>query len=75
VQISVCDDGPGVSVAEREAIFEPFFRSPGSARSEGAGLGLGIAREIARAHGGEIELADTGNGARFVVSLPAFEPG
>jgi two-component system heavy metal sensor histidine kinase CusS len=74
VQISVCDEGPGVSAAERDAIFEPFFRSPGSTRTEGAGLGLGIAREIARAHGGEIELAETGLGARFVVSLPALEP-
>jgi two-component system heavy metal sensor histidine kinase CusS len=74
VQISVCDQGPGVTEADREAIFEPFFRSPGSTRSEGAGLGLGIAREIARAHGGEIVLDDTRSGARFVVSLPALDP-
>lgn len=74
IQVEVRDQGPGVNAKECEAIFEPFFRSKGSTRTEGAGLGLGIAREIARAHGGEIVVdpRDCG-GARFVVSLPAVE--
>jgi two-component system heavy metal sensor histidine kinase CusS len=72
VAIAISDQGPGIDEAERGAVFEPFFRSRGPRRSDGAGLGLGIAREIARAHGGELELARTAAGARFVVSLPAL---
>jgi len=54
-QISVCDQGPGVPEAEREKIFEPFYR----------GLGLSIVRRIARRHGGEASCT----GSCFVVSL------
>ncbi len=71
VEISVADDGPGVPERDRERIFEPFFRS-GDARSDGSGSGLGlpIAREVARAHGGDVLLAGgTGRGARFVATI------
>ena len=77
VCLTVTDEGPGVLESERVAIFEPFFRSKGSAPTDGAGLGLGIAREIARAHGGDVtcELhAGNAGGARFVVSFPAAAP-
>ena len=75
VSIAVADDGPGVPESERPRIFEPFFRS-GAARTDasGSGLGLPIAREVARAHGGDVVLAeDAGpgrtSGARFVATV------
>lgn len=77
VRVTVADRGSGVAASEREWIFEPFFRGRGARADGGAGLGLGIAREIARAHGGDIvlDVSDPGApGARFVVSLPPW-PG
>jgi signal transduction histidine kinase len=74
--LEVRDHGPGVPSAERERIFEPFYRAA-AARTvapNGSGLGLAIAREIARAHRGEITLAAPGSSARgacFVISLPS----
>ncbi|HEU4406378.1 MAG TPA: HAMP domain-containing sensor histidine kinase [Polyangiaceae bacterium] len=72
VAIEVSDEGPGVAAADRDKIFEPFYRAAGArgAAPEGTGLGLGIAREIARAHGGEVRVADAERGGRFVVELP-----
>jgi len=61
--IQVCDGGPGVPEADRERIFEPFYRRSGT--SDGAGLGLTLVREIARRHGGEARC--TGN--CFVVAF------
>jgi two-component system heavy metal sensor histidine kinase CusS len=71
ILIRISDQGPGVPVADHEAVFEPFFRGKGATPGEGAGLGLGIAREIARSHRGDVIL-DRSNaiGAQFVVSLP-----
>ena len=71
--LEVEDDGPGVPAADRERVFERFVRLDASrARSSGgAGLGLAIAREIARRHGGELTATDGATGARFVLSLPA----
>ncbi|MGC4094590.1 MAG: HAMP domain-containing sensor histidine kinase [Polyangiaceae bacterium] len=71
VIVRVADDGPGVAPDERERIFEPFFRSAltrGTAR-EGSGLGLSIAREIARAHGGEVRIEQALQGAVFTAEL------
>jgi len=48
--LEVCDEGPGVAEAERERVFEPFYRRSGS--TEGAGLGLALVRQIAERHGG-----------------------
>lgn len=69
--LHVSDEGPGVPEADRERIFEPFFRSPEtrSSAQEGSGLGLSIAREIARAHGGELRVEPSPRGARFAVEL------
>jgi len=73
VTVAVCDEGPGILPEEREKIFEPFYRGHGDAErsSDGAGLGLSIVRQIARAHGADVVLVSTANGkgACFEVSL------
>ena len=67
-QIVVCDRGPGVPEAERERVFEPFYRS--GAR-QGAGLGLALVRQIARRHGGEARCApQSGQRSCFIVVVP-----
>jgi signal transduction histidine kinase len=69
IAIEVADDGPGLPPKARENLFRPFF---GSARPGGSGLGLAIARELVRAHGGELSLASsTGAGTGFRLTLPA----
>jgi signal transduction histidine kinase len=66
--IEIGDDGPGMAPKARENLFRPFA---GSARPGGTGLGLAIAREILRAHGGDIVLDEsTGSGTIFRLSLP-----
>lgn len=58
LRVAVQDDGPGITESELERIFEPFQRLEGSRNQHtgGTGLGLGIARNIARAHGGDVTL-------------------
>jgi two-component system sensor histidine kinase GlrK len=70
--LDVVDEGPGVTEAEREKIFDAFFRGKRAAeRAEGSGLGLAIAREYVTAHLGRIELVPSPEGgARFRVTLP-----
>ena len=60
VTIEVEDDGPGIPAAELERVFEPFHRGEPSRNREtgGVGLGLPIARNILRAHGGDVVLAN-----------------
>ncbi len=72
VRFSVTDHGPGIPAAERERVFEKFYRLPGEPR-EGAGLGLAICREIVRAHDGQIGVvaAAGGRGSEFFFVLPA----
>ncbi len=73
--VAVKDQGPGIPMEIREQIFERFFRGDASRRSsarEGAGLGLALARWIARAHGGDVTLARSSpSGSTFVVALPS----
>jgi signal transduction histidine kinase len=67
--IEMADTGPGIAKGAQAHLFEAFS---GSARPGGTGLGLPIAREIMRAHGGDIELAHTGDdGTVFRLVLPA----
>ena len=61
VHIYVRDQGDGVSLEERENIFEPFYRLPVTrTEARGAGLGLAIARELAQKHGGDVVVGDDG---------------
>ncbi|MDQ7978863.1 HAMP domain-containing sensor histidine kinase [Paraburkholderia sp. SARCC-3016] len=66
LRLEVVDNGPGVSPAERERIFEPFV----TGRPDGSGLGLAVVRETASAHGGRAYLAEDSNVTRFVIDLP-----
>jgi signal transduction histidine kinase len=70
-ELVVADDGPGIPVSDRERVFERFVRlDEGRSRDAGgAGLGLAIVADVARAHDGEVEVL-TGTGAVFVVRLP-----
>ena len=61
------DDGPGIPADERDAAFRPFA----SGSATGTGLGLAIARDIVRAHGGEIHLEESPDGGlRVRIRLP-----
>ena len=78
IRFSVLDDGPGIPAAERDRVFERFYRTdPGRARTAGgAGLGLAIVRAIAEAHGGSVRARDPrgGRGACIELVLPGFRP-
>lgn len=70
-RMAVIDDGPGVPVNQRQAIFERFHRAPGT-KGGGTGLGLAIVRRIVEAHGGQITVHDglNGRGVAFEIELP-----
>jgi len=71
--LRVRDNGPGIPELDRERIFDPFFttRDPG----EGTGLGLSIASDIAREHGGILEVeSHIGSGTCFTLRLPSIDP-
>lgn len=71
VAIRIDDHGPGIPEATREAIFEPFVRGPSAGRTAGSGVGLSIARQLVRLHGGDVTAGDRpGGGSRFTVTLP-----
>jgi two-component system, OmpR family, osmolarity sensor histidine kinase EnvZ len=73
VEIAVEDDGPGIPLDKREEVFRPFYRLEGARTlaSGNVGLGLAIARDIARGHGGDVTLSDSRfGGLRAVVRLP-----
>jgi signal transduction histidine kinase len=73
VRIAVCDTGPGIAPGDLPHLFKPFVQV-GQAQGrhrEGTGLGLAISRHLARALGGDIEVAsEPGRGATFTVLLP-----
>ena len=74
--IKVLDRGPGVPSAQRERIFEPFYRLPGASEREGGvGLGLALVKSISERHGGTVRCeARPGGGASFIVELPMTDP-
>ena len=54
-----------------QQLFQPFFRGNGRSSNQGLGLGLYIASEIARAHGGKIEVVSSKDDTRFTLHIPA----
>jgi signal transduction histidine kinase len=68
-ELVVEDDGPGIPASQREAVFARFYRVEGGMAS-GSGLGLSIARELARLMGGDVRLASVAGPTSFVVDLP-----
>jgi signal transduction histidine kinase len=73
VVVEVADDGPGFAPEDLPHVFEPLFRGDRARKANGAGAGLGlaIARRLARAHGGEISAENRPQGgARITVTLP-----
>ncbi|QSQ15781.1 HAMP domain-containing sensor histidine kinase [Myxococcus landrumensis] len=76
-QVRVADAGPGIPGVEREAVFEPFHRVPGTALAPGTGLGLAIVREVAEQHGGRAYVArePRESGTELVIEVPgALDP-
>lgn len=70
VEITIADDGPGVRPEHRDRLWDPDFTT----KRRGTGLGLALVRQTVRAHGGEVVLARSQRGARFVVRLPVTQP-
>lgn len=72
VEIEIADTGEGIPAAERERVFDVFFRGGEdvSRHSDGAGLGLAVSRAIVETHGGRIWLAPAERGTRVRFSLP-----
>jgi two-component system osmolarity sensor histidine kinase EnvZ len=71
--VHVDDDGPGIPVERREEVFKPFVRLDEARNVDegGSGLGLSIARDVARSHGGDVILADSPTGGlRATVRIP-----
>jgi len=76
VEVTVADTGEGIAPRDLPHVFERFYRSPNESSGTGAGLGLSIAREIVRAHGGEMRVeSQLGRGATFAFTLPLATPG
>lgn len=78
LRVSISDTGDGIAASELDRIFERFYRAPAGsppARASGSGIGLTIARSVARAHGGDIVAFSEGpgRGSCFTVMLP-MEP-
>lgn len=76
IMVTVRDDGPGIPRRERERIFAPFYRVSNRSTDgvAGTGIGLAIARDLARRHGGDLVLDASASGATFVFSFTAGGP-
>jgi signal transduction histidine kinase len=74
-RITIADEGPGIPAAERERVFEPFVRLGSSSHEgvPGTGIGLGIARDLARKHGGDLRVVPSEQGACFELTLTTEE--
>jgi signal transduction histidine kinase len=70
--VDITDAGEGLQPEELERVFQPFYRGDPSRNLDAGGIGLGlpIARSTARAHGGDVELANAEKGLRARVTLP-----
>jgi two-component system sensor histidine kinase TctE len=74
VTVTISDDGPGIPEAEREKIFQRFYRIREDG-SDGCGLGLSIVREVAEQHGGSVFVGDATTGSCLCFRLPRHRPG
>ena len=70
-ELSVTNSGEPIPPATMERLFQPFFRASTRPSQQGLGLGLYIASEIARAHGGTLDVASTAEETRFVFRMAA----
>ena len=72
ISVLLNDNGPGIPAELRERIFDPFFTT----RAQGTGLGLAVARAVARAHNGDawLEASSPGHGSTFGLRLPLLDP-
>ena len=74
-EIRVSDTGPGIPPSERAAIFEPYYRSEGTAALPGVGLGLAISQGLVHQMGGALDVeSEVGRGSTFAIRLPALNP-
>jgi signal transduction histidine kinase len=70
-ELTVANEGDPIDEVVAQRLFQPFFRGSGRSSNQGLGLGLYIASEIARAHGGRIEVASSKDDTRFTLHIPA----
>jgi signal transduction histidine kinase len=68
-EISVSDDGPGISDAEKGKVVERFYRGDSSRGTPGVGLGLSLAQAVAKLHGSTLELSDRNPGLRVALTV------
>jgi two-component system OmpR family sensor kinase len=74
VVFTVSDEGPGIPAAERERVFDPFYRLTSDSPRRGFGLGLTLARRVAEVHGGSIQIQSrqgSDRGCRVTLRLPS----
>jgi two-component system NtrC family sensor kinase len=72
IRLEVADSGPGIAAAIADRLFDPWVTTKPA--GQGTGLGLGIVRDVVRAHGGSISASSTSSGAVFTIDLPAAAP-
>lgn len=70
-ELSVANAGEPIPAAKIQALFQPFFRGESASSYQGLGLGLYIASEIARAHGGKMDVTSDETATRFTFSMPS----
>ena len=77
IRFQISDTGPGIAPEEQPKIFEMFYRTLATQIGyEGSGIGLALARQLARAHGGSLTVhSQPGHGATFTLQLPIGPPG
>ena len=73
-EVRVADSGPGIAPVEQASIFQPYYRSEGTAAAPGVGLGLAISRALVEQMGGELDLeSEPGAGSTFIIRLPLLD--
>lgn len=72
LELVVDDRGPGIPAADRENVFEPFYRTVHSLKN-GTGLGLSIARRVVELHNGTIQVGSSNDGTSLIVYLPRYQ--